>query len=285
MSVPDINTTIDTLVGEWGGPEFPFQRSFLLFHFCTWIYFPNSPEMRRSANILLAARLLEELGKKHFKLKGPSQYSTPRLEKCLADERYRSLYNNYLSNYGGWTSLLRTPSLADYNRTLQKRFAQCITVYESMDYRFRYLDHGGRNRRDGNISHGQYYHWKARTNKKGNPSPSGKTIRTRWSKNKASAVFLYVSEKLGGSFRPADIRQSDFLERIQEQADDLTKIKTFFGNCAYVAKVLRGSDPTDEPIQIPDSVDIVRLDTEPLSEAERDRMASYGAEYEKMRAS
>ena len=277
----DINTAVETLVGDWGTPTMPFEHELFLYHFQTWIYFPKPASVTRTAVTLAAARFLEKLGKKFLEVKGPRkllQNSTVRLEQCLADNEYRTLYNTALKREGGWTALLREPSLADFDKQLQDRRRETDVVCDIIDYRFRYLEHGGERKQDANISHGQFYRWKKH-------GGSGRTIRTRWSNNKDSAIFLYVNERFDPFMTPPEIDKDDFIQVISAQANDHKRTNTYFGICRYIAEILSGSDPKDQVIQMPSSVKSVRPNTDPLSETELEWMKNYSDESDDMRIS
>src|ERR1700733_7809824 len=153
----DINYAVECLVGEWGEPATPFEHELLLYCFQTWIYFPKPESATRTAMTLAAAVFLQELGRQYLQAKRPP---TATLEKCLADEGYRSLYDTALRTAGGWTALLREPSLADFDKKLRVRKVKADAVCDIIDYRFRYLEHGGKRKQDANINHGQYFRWR-----------------------------------------------------------------------------------------------------------------------------
>jgi len=273
----DINTAVETLVGDWGTPTMPFEHELFLYHFQTWIYFPKPVSVTRTAVILAAARFLEELGKKYTKTKGTLK-NTVMLEKCLADEEYRSLYDSSLRKRGGWAALLREPSLADFDKQLQDRRREAEVVCDIIDYRFRYLEHGRKRKQDANISHGQFYRFKKKLE-------TGRTIRTRWSNNKDSAIFLYVNERLDPFMTPPEIDKDDFIQAISAQANDHKRTNAYFGICRYIAEILSGSDPKDQVIQMPSSVKSVRPNTDPLSKTELEWFENYSKESNEMRDS
>ena len=175
-------------------------------------------------------------------------------------------------------TLLRQPSLADFDKQIQKRRTEADVVCDIIDYRFRYLDHGGKRKQDANISHGQFYRWKKH-------NESGKTIRNRWSNNKESAIFLYVNERLDPFMTPPEIDKDDFIQAISAQANDQKKTNAYFGICRYIAETLSGSDPNEQVIKIPISVKSVRPITQPLSETELKSMQDYSSESGQMRTS
>ena len=270
----DINYAVEFLLGEWGQPDVPFEHELLLYGFQTWIYFPK-PASTRTALTLAAAVFLEQLGRKYLKSKRPLAVT---LEKCLADNGYRSLYDTAMRTEGGWTALLRQPSLAEFDKQLRDRKSEADVVCDIIEYRFRYLDHGGERKQDANISHGQFYRWKKNRE-------SGRTTRTRWSNNKDSAIFLYVNERLDPFMIPPEISMDGFIEQISAQANDHARTSQYFGICRYIAETLSGSDPNEQTVQIPSSVELRRPNTNPLSETELKWMEDYSSESDQMRTS
>jgi hypothetical protein len=84
--------------------------------------------------------------------------------------------------------------------------------------------------------------------------------------------------------------QMGYLQKLERQANDLEFIKRFLGLTAYVIEQLRGSgseegEDSDDIVRIPTSVKRIQPTTEPLTDAEKQRMNFYGVEYEKMRLS
>jgi hypothetical protein len=278
---------IDALIGDETALAFPFERELLLYQLQTWIYIPDEYQIPQGAKkygvvndagILAAAKFLERLGRKYLEVKGLLKHSTVRLAKCLENEEYRSLYNTVLKRHGGWTCLLYAASTASIDKIINGRRKNAETVCEIMDYRFRFLDHGGTDRRQANISHGQCFRY---MNKK-HPL-SGKTIKQRWSDNKISAIFLYVSERLGPSFFPPKIESDTFVDEMIERAANLAEIRHFFSTYAYVAEVLK--DSKEGNIPIPESLERIRPATQPLSDDEKARMLDYKSRVGAMRDS
>jgi hypothetical protein len=277
LSYTDWDFLIDALIGDKTALDSPFERELLLYQLQTWIYMPDEYPIPQGAKkyvvvndtgIVAAAKFLERLGRKYLEVKGPLRYSTVRLAKCLMNKAYMSLYNTVLKPHGGWTCLLHAASTASIDKMLNDRRKNAETVCEIMDYRFRFLDHGGADRRQANISHGQYFRYM------NNKHPlSGKTIRQRWSANKKSAIFLYVSERFGPSFFPPKIDSDSFVDEVVERASNLTEIRCFFSKYAYVAEVLR--DSTEGAVPIPESLKPIRPATQPLSDNEKARMLNY----------
>jgi hypothetical protein len=287
-----VNDAIDELAGECGEPEVPFERAIRLHQLHTWIYLPTSL-WADVASMLITARYLALYGERHFAMPGLGHNSANQLKKSLSDPIYRQIYNSGLKRYGGWPVLLKAPSVTVFNRRVKRRRDECAVVCDIIDYRFRYIDHGGSKNQEANISHGQFYYWKGdsvEAGKRGKDTLGGKTIRTRWSQNKRSAEFLYISERHGLPFWPGDVMQKGYLQKLEQQANDLEFIKRFLGLTAYVIEQLRGSgseegEDSDDIIRIPTSVKRIQPTTEPLTDAEKQRMSFYKTEHDQMRRS
>jgi hypothetical protein len=276
----DLNDTIDLLVSEPSKrqPAFPFEREIRLYQFQTWIYFPRD-SMLKIAGRLAATKMLERIEKNYLASRAKRRINARRLAYLLENsDAYHALYDAVIARYGGWTKLLRTIPSRELDSAIRKRQKTAQTVCEMIDYRFRYLEHGGLNKQEANISHSEVYVYASR-------KLSGKTIRSRWSDNKDSAVFLYVSEKLDFRFYPPGIGKRAFLDTLSKEVADLQKIRRFFGTCAYVAERIDGPNSEATTIHIPACIERLPPNTTPLSEDERLRLSDYKTKYQEMRSS
>jgi hypothetical protein len=271
----DWDFLIDDLVGPKRSDGFPFERELLFYQFQTWIYIPGECEDLNSeksynlvddAGIVAAAKFLERLGQKYLGATGLARNSSVQLVKCLNDPDYRSLYNTVLKRHGGWTALLYTPSARDIDDRLAERRKRSETVCEIIDYRFRCLDHGSADKRQANLSHGLYFRYTDSKQKL-----SGKTIRNRWSANRDSAIFLYVSERLGPCLFPPALGSKNFVDEITKRAVNRSEIKLFLSRCAYVGDVLNDA-ATRKRLA---GIEPIRPTTNPLSQEELGRMSDY----------
>jgi hypothetical protein len=280
----DINATIEMLIRDPENyqPAFPYEREIRLYQFQTWIYFPEPEmEMVEMAGSLAAAKYL---ARREHQLVPHNVFAKEAgsivMKTLLKDAKYRELFDATIGEYGGWSELVRRLQQIDFNRELSQRIEVAETVCRMIDYRFRYLDHGGTDKREANISHGEFYRWKM------DPKLSYKTIRQRWSQSKQSAVFLYVSEHLGLRLSPRFRRIGYFFGGIEKDAGDSRYIRRFLGTCAYVGEKLQADDEGAEgDVRIPASVRRLRPKTQPLSEAELEKMSCYKIERDQMRAS
>jgi hypothetical protein len=278
----DLNDTIDLLASESSKRQaaFPFEREIRLCQFQTWIYFPRDSKMLKIAGRLAATKMLERIEKDYLASRGKRRITAHRLEDLLENsDDYRALYDAVIGRHGSWTRLLRTIPPREFDNEIRKRRKTVETVCEMIDYRFRYLEHGGLNKQEANISHSEVYVYASRK------KLSGKTIRSRWSDNKDSAVFLYVSEKPDFRFYPPGIGRRAFLDTLSKEVADLPKIRRFFGACAYVAERIDGPNSKTTTIRIPACIERVRPNTTPLSEDERLRLIDYKTKYQNMRLS
>ena len=262
---------------------FPFERELRLFQFQTWIYKPTPESAPDEAGALAATKILQVLDSRYQKKAGkvPARNSALKLIKCLEDETYSSIYKMFIGKFGGWPLLLTLPSARDFDQKLSKKKKESEAVCEIMDYRFRYLDHDGKDKGLANLSHGYFFRWKAPKRK----YYGGRALRNKWSNTKNSSVFLYASERLGPSFFPPKITDTHFIDEISARAADLPSLRRFFGVCAYVAETLQDSDPDDVSLQIPQSIERVRPNTLPISPEEQERMKDYNEKIDEMRNS
>ena len=275
----DLDDTIELLVSAPIArvESFPFERAIRLFQFQTWIYYPTpSEDMVRMAGRIATTEFLQkiEIGASYRSLRfHEKKVSSRELIKLLGRPDYQLLFDSVIGEYGGWTHLLDTLEPSEFDERLRKRKDNAETVCTMVDYRFRYLDHGGTDRARANISHGEFYRWKDP-----NPPLSWRTIRARWQENRESAAFLYVSEHF--DFAPIPVTRMAFLSRLVARAADVARMRKFFGFVAYVIDTL---EPGQSKIRIPAGVKRIRPRTAPLTEEEQGRMLSYETERVEMR--
>jgi hypothetical protein len=287
----DLNATMEMLVRDPAKyqPAFPYEREIRLYEFQTWIYFPEAEmEMVEMAGSLAAAKYLSrlecQLVPRTLRFTKRRRLNSTELKRLLNDAKYRELFDATIGEYGGWSELVRRLQRIDFGQEMYQRIKIAETVCQMIDYRFRYLDHGGTDKKEANISHGEFYRWK-----KKDPELSYKTIRQRWSQSKQSAVFLYVSEYLGLRLSPRFRRMGYFFGGLEKDAADSRYIRRFFGTCAYVSEKLQGdgddTENSENDVRIPASLRRLRPKTEPLSQADRENMSCYKTERDEMRAS
>lgn len=278
----NVNEAIEQLVEDIQ-PRTLNRRAILLYQLQTWVYYPSG-FMPDVAGAMAAAQFLELHGRVQFG--GPSGNSARQLKSCLEDPIYRDIYDAFLKPVGGWTCLLRAPSPTEFGSNVQDRRANSDVVCDIIDYRFRYLFHGGQKPHEANISHGQFYVWKGDrvVERKSEDTPAGRTIRTRWSELKTSAAFVYISERHGGDFWPRRITERTRYRELQRNVKDVDSLRHFLGRCAQVMETL-GDKKGELKVTIPNNVKRIPPSTERLSESDIARMKYYGSEYEEMRRS
>jgi len=259
--------------------QFPYEREIRLCQFQTWIYFPDTAlDVVRLVGSLMAVKHLNELYRKHFL----RHALISGMQLALKNRSYAKLFEEAVGDYGSWTELvLVLEESFDFDTDLRERIEKSETVCKMIDYRFRYLDHGGPDNTQANISHSEFFRWKCGS------KLSWKTIRGRWSRNRRSAVFLYVSEGLGLRLSPSFDGVGFFSSDIAQDARNERRIHRFFGTCAYIMKTLKGENgPTIyDDIHIPSTVRRIRPTTDPLPASELQKMTLYKSEREEMLAS
>jgi hypothetical protein len=283
MVIEYLNETVDLLVRDpaRSQPTFPYEREIRLYQFQTWIYFPKR-SMVELAGSRAAVNYLRQRESKLVTRQfiGTRSVNSTELKRLLNDPIYRKLFDATIGKYGGWSELVQRLERTDFKREVYGRMENAETVCKMIDYRFRYLNHGGTDRKQANISHSEFYRWIT------GPTLSWRKIRERWSQNKRSAVFLYVSEGLGLRLSPRFRRMGYFPNGISQDAANSRHIRRFFGTCAYVSEILRGDDDeTENEIRIPATVNRLRPTTQPLSQSDHENMSKYKSERDIMRAS
>jgi len=179
---------------------------------------------------------------------------------------------------GSFTRLNLLPTYDEFSKVIIGHLETVGTISELMDYRFRYLDHGGVDKRLSNISHAWVYFWKGDIGR-GKISPS--TIQARWKAHKDSSIFVYVSEKhmqKDYEFSPLLLYNADFAEAVLKEIDDQERLLTYLGKCAYVAEMLGAADGKETTAALfPPAVELprVRPTTEPLSADDLERFSNY----------
>jgi hypothetical protein len=264
---------------------FPFQREIGLFQFQTWIYFsrPLHSEMVNTSSILAAAKFLDVRHKTILPINRRADLKG--FKKLLDDAEYGRLFEAILCRKGGWIDLLSVPRPVEFDDAVQQRIKTSNLVCNIIDYKLRYLEHGGDDKRQAMTNRGEFYVWKKY-------DVSWRTIRKHWQEGKYGAVFLYVSEKLGLNFSPAPIgvASEKFTQTLCRQAHDVASIRKFFGTCAYVSEKIshypkhESEDDDDDPFPaIPLSVERIRPQTQPLSPHDLDLMSQFEQEKVDMR--
>lgn len=270
--IPRVIDTIRLLLGK-RKPEFSFEKETRLFELQTWAYqqyFSDEDEWyeeerpkTKDAFALSATKFLRHMEELYESAPTIETGSSEHLVSLFEIADYRRLFDEAMTREGGWLTLVGRITYNEFDNIIANNIEQAATVSDLMDYRFRYLDHGGIDKKLSNISHAYVYRF---NQKKEGRSVSGKTIRNRWLAFKSTAVFIYVSEKTGFRFRPRSLTDKAFIEGIVAEANDVAALTKYFGRCAYVAEKFSPGD--NEPIIdcFPGSseLDRIRLDTKPL---------------------
>jgi hypothetical protein len=209
--------------------SFPFEREIRLYQLQTWTYFPDKAKRLVVAGRLAAAKFLERIEQQHAKSLPGKLGSTLRLAALFKIAEYRDLFDAMIAPNGGWLSLLRHMTPRDFDAFVASRHDVAATVADLLDYRYRYLDHGGTDLKLANISHAYVFRFNDR---QGGRRLSGSTIRDRWKLQKQSAVFVYVSKKTNFEFFPPKVAAKSFLDRLTHEVSNHSALTTYFGKCA-----------------------------------------------------
>lgn len=228
--------------------KYPFEYVISLYELQIWSVFSDQGgRWPNLARLLVTALLLErdaleveetDGGGEHDPRPG-DMYSLRRMTALLKEPTYRALVDGPLAASGGFSALISAPSPEEFDKEVEKRRKTAETVFEIVDYRFRYFDHGNTDKKMGNLSHAYVFRFNQR---EGSRRISGSTIRERWRQQRAGAIFLYVSKLTGFDFFPRPLGSNNFLSEITRTAEDKRKLRKFFGQCAYVLEQFKNDE-------------------------------------------
>jgi hypothetical protein len=239
-----IRQAIELLVSDTN-VEYAHQRPIALFAFYAWTLFPRSSRKQQAARLLASVKLLRRLEKK-FANKISEKNSASALRKFLSKNAFQSLYDQEIGPPGGWTRLATTMTYAEFDDEAEKRLADLHIVADLLDFRFKYLNHGGI-KRNGNIIHGHVFRWwqgRTPSDLPSMPGISRDSIQKRWKNNKMSAIFVYTAQRLGPQFGINPLADNRFTATLIAEANNTEKLKRYFGKCRYVAHTLNDRDVT-----------------------------------------
>ena len=158
----DLGSAVKLLVSAPSGKQdgFPFEREISLFQFQTWIYVPRPrhTEMVSASSTLAAARFLELRPRKVVPIN--RRANLREFKKLLSDPEYGGLFEATLCRKGGWIDLLSVLRPAEFDAAVQQRIKISNAVRDIIDYKFRYLDHGGVDKRQALTNRGEFYVWR-----------------------------------------------------------------------------------------------------------------------------
>lgn len=204
--------------------------------------------------------------------------SATELRKFLKDPEYRQLYNCFFST-DGWIQLANAMTVEEFNKKVVERRQQIDTVCEMIDYRFRRADNETLRPEEYNISRGEFYRW--------HKHPAGrlswKTIRQRWSQNKLSACFLYVSERFGFDLAPPVLDLKRHPRALVKEAPNEQKLKDFLATSLYVAEKI-GDEVLEELESFPRRfLPRIQPETKPVDPQVLKKMSRYKELHDEMR--
>ncbi|WP_156929002.1 hypothetical protein [Bradyrhizobium sp. th.b2] len=222
-------TTLSRLVA--GRPEtFPHEYAIRFLQFRTWLLFPgeNESEIVDAVGKLAAATVLkdhevEQHPPRVWRLGNRKDPRSKILANLLKDDEYCRVYDVFFGR-SGWTDLLDTLSFNELHKIIQDRRPELHTVCEMIDFRFRGVDHGQLTPKQADITASELHVFKL-------TKLSWRTVRKRWGNLKASAPFIYASEKLGYDFLPPAFADGEF--KIDQT--NRSKIRRFMEASVYVA--------------------------------------------------
>ena len=188
--------------------------------------------------------------------------------------------------------MLDAPSLADFDREIQKRFGRMHIVSDLIDYRLRYIQHGRSNRKVAadpncaNHNHALFFCWwpthlvkSGRGKTSPNKSVSPKTRRKWWKIFEESALFIYLIQKHGFHQLPMDTDDDSFVGKLLHESSDKGEVLRFLGAYAYLVESFMKAHGDLFHVWVPDSIPRIPISTPPFSKAEVETISQYNENY------
>jgi hypothetical protein len=280
-----------------------------LFHFRTWILFPDTQDddHARWAELLAAVKFLDRIEENDFADEDAARQAALGDERVVVDlndkppqtlsriellrsrnRTYRRIYDGLVGRRGGLYALLEAPSPAAFDDDVRQRTDRMHIISNLIDYRLRYVQHGNlKDKATGaNLSHALFFcYWPTHSvvGKRGKTSPnksvSVKTMRTWWKRMEDSAICIYLIHKLSFKQSPGDVNDGFFKDRLVRSSADKAELTHFFGAYAYIAKTFSDAGCDVPLIDVPRSIKHVKVKTDPFTKAEWDTIAQYKENY------
>jgi hypothetical protein len=227
-----------------------YIRAICLFEFQTAVFRPKAfkrlieaqvglraPPLRaptkisRTARIFVAIRILEKI---EAEWKDNKEARVISIQGLVADETYRSIFDDVIATNGGWSRIRHSPSAHNFDRGThlkgdEKEEAQAAANIVDYSYRFsKHLAgrHYGKRKNPGGVDAAKYVVRNAVR-----PFVGETTMKNYWRKYQYSAIFLFLMSKQKFNLKPPRVSSKKFLEKLLRQADDFEELRRFF--CAY----------------------------------------------------
>ena len=216
-----------------------------MFEFQTAVFHPKSferlieaqevlrapTEILRTARIFVAIRVLEKI---EADSKGSKKVRAISIQDLVADETYRSIFDDVIAANGGWSRIRHSPSARNFDRGTHlkdKKKQKAQAAANIVDYSYRFSKHLAnaryrKRRNPGGVDAARYVVRKAVQ-----PVASESTMKGCWRKYQFPAIFLFLMYNQKFNLKPPRVSSKNFLEKLLRQAEDIDELRRFF--CAY----------------------------------------------------
>ncbi len=280
--------------------QFPYERAIRLFQFQVWMLYPDQ-KFTALAGLTAATKVLDYIADKGFgeeqELKQRSTYSWRAPFINLSDRPaqtldivsshrkirgYEAVYDTFIADLGGLPALLNALPPSGLDKEIRNRIESCSVVSDLMHYRLRYALTMGPSGKASTHRHAKFFVWwptRQMTGRRGvripEKAPSPKTMDKWWKEWERTAVFLFLNDRCDFKLFPAAADDELFVEKLLTAANDIDKLKRFFGAYAFVREAIFPGQVSQLQMTVPESIGRIPLQVEPFTPDELEIIAAY----------
>jgi hypothetical protein len=236
-TIMSLKYIVESLIND-GPSTSRYHRAIRLFEFQVSVFYPNSfkrlvakenltaPNKKlKTARVLAAIGILEKIEEN---LKQNKSISRISLQDLADDEDYRSVFDDEFVTNGGWPRIKQSISARAFDRGVETRSGEARAAANIVDFSYRFSknqfnDIESARRNPGGVEAAKYVVRKACK-----PAVSASTIKSRWTKFKSPAIFLYLILNPKFNMRPPRVSSEDFADTLLRQAGNLEALRRYF---------------------------------------------------------
>ena len=225
-----------------------YMRTIRLFEFQTAVYHPKAfkrlvatqgdvrapTRILRTARIFAAIRILEKI---EADLKWKKEHRVISIQDLVANEDYRSIFDDVIATNGGWMRIRHSRSVRNFDKGNHAN-KKARAAAKIVDFSYRFSKHlaGTKYPRRSNPGGVEAAKYVVRNDCE--PAISKSTIKNHWREYQSSAIFLYLLLKQGFDLRPDRIGSKHFLDTLLRQVDDVDMLRKYFSAYQVVHSAL-----------------------------------------------
>jgi hypothetical protein len=217
-----------------------YTRAIALFEFQTAVYRPKAfddlikanevglrapTKILRTARIFAAIKILEKIEADLSQQRADSIIS---LRDLAADEDYRSVYDDVIAANGGWARIRHSQSARTFDDSMAARKEEAQAAAGIVDFSYRFSKHLASTQYPGRKNPGGAEAARYVVRISFEPQIGKTTIKDRWRKYQAPAVFVYLLLNQGFDLGPPRVGSKEFVEVLLRQAGDIDVLLKYF---------------------------------------------------------